>query len=374
MAHLPFVPKPTRADSHYCAKPLSPLVHTKKASDSNPLHHDHSKVGKGFASRLQLYRATSPKRARATLRNKRFEPAGPNDITHKVLFKFEAGSAFSSDSATSDEQLCVVSNVLMEWVEVITTLCLYKTLARCKGMAIYGDNFGGGVRNDERWFEQLNFYTEVVEKLTVNPHILYSRYRKKNKCQQLKREFMEENSLREGTTRLSEQDWEKIYSIGCWANNQDRLYRKGEMFKNRREELDRINFFSAFFVMNRPRSMREPDHEWFDTIFSEFKGWLLKDTPPTFTYPKIKRVVRDGGGGTASEKQEHKLGKFAADMRGKKVLGKLLPSREARLNAINFIWDLSEIGFSPRDLHAKYSSRGLGQPNMSTTMFTLVER
>ena len=94
----------------------------------------------------------------------------------------------------------------------------------------------------------------------------------------------------------------------------------------------------------------------FDNIFSEFKGWLLKDTPPTFIYPKISRRVM-AGGGTAAEKEEHKLGKFAADMRQKKKSGKLLASREARLNAINFIWDLSEIGFSPRDLYATYSSR-----------------
>jgi hypothetical protein len=77
---------------------------------------------------------------------------------------------------------------------------------------------------------------------------------------------MEENSLREGATRLSEDDWEKIVSAGYWAGNQDEiyLYSKNKMFKNRREELDRINFFNTFFIMNRPQSLSEPDHEWFD--------------------------------------------------------------------------------------------------------------
>ena len=69
-------------------------------------------------------------------------------------------------------------------------------------------------------------------------------------------------------------------------------------------------------------------------------------------YPKRKRNPA-----TAAEKEEDKLGNFAHYMRARRVMGKLLPHREARLNAINFIWDLSEVGHSPRDCHAKYSSR-----------------
>lgn len=314
-------------------------------------------MGKGFASRLQQYHDRNPKKARATLRNKRFEPATPLDITHKVLFKFEAGSAFSSDKATSDEQLCVASNVLMEWIEAITTLCLYKTLARCKGMTIYGDSYGGSARKDDQWFESLNFYTEIAEKLTVNPQVVYNRYPQKQNYQQLKREFMEGNSIQEGATELSEDDWDKIVSVGCWADKQRKLHRSGKMFKNRREELDRINFFNTFFVMNRPRALNEPDHEWFDNIFSEFKGWLLKDTPPTFVYPKGKGVVMKGGG-TAAEKEEHRLAEFSSQMRKLRKKGKLIPHREAKLNAINFIWDLSEVGFSKRiNQYATYSSR-----------------
>lgn len=66
------------------------------------------------------------------------------------------------------------------------------------------------------------------------------------------------------------------------------------MFKNRREELDRIDFFNTFFIMNRPQSLSEPDHEWFDNMFREFKGWLLKGTPPTFTYrtPSEKGILQ----------------------------------------------------------------------------------
>ena len=76
-------------------------------------------------------------------------------------------------------------------------------------------------------------------------------------------------------------------------------------------------------------------------------------------YPKRKRNPA-----TAAENEEDKLGNFAHYMRAfahymraRRVMGKLLPHREERLNAINFIWDLSEVGYSPRNCHAKYSSR-----------------
>ena len=91
-------------------------------------------------------------------------------------------------------------------------------------MTIYVDCHGGGVRNDEQWFESLSFYTEIAEKLTVNPYIVTYRCLKrptKQGRQEAKREFMKENSLREGATRLSEDDWEKIVSAGYWAGNQD---------------------------------------------------------------------------------------------------------------------------------------------------------
>lgn len=312
------------------------------------------------------HQPSGEQKARRTLRNRRFNAPAPSEITHKVVFKFRHGSVFAPDVTKANDHVLVIANALMEFIEMVVTVCLFNNLRRCKGMTIYGDSLGGVV-DHEQWHRNLAFYCKIVDLLDVNP----CNVRRRHKDLQYKRKFMRSNSIRGGATCLSEDDYAKIVSAGFWAENQNRLYHGKTMFKSRCEELDRIDFFRSFYRSNRPaRATSEPDHEAWNQWFLAMRGYLLKPRPPdgqpTFAYPQALRNREAYRAATPERKAESDIADWASRQRRayknkmnpghyKGIIANISDYRIAKLNTINFIWDYRDVGSGQGQKQLVYS-------------------